>query len=284
MLTSPAESEAMWIDFKNRDVITYQIKIYVGGVNAISGEPFDENAATRRRREEKMAAVRNEKVGNGADGGANTNNKDADKKKGPASSLQDYFVVPGQYWLDGIANGDGTVRQFIAMPFGSRHTVESQITGQDTTGGIQFEIKPDNTPLRGPPVTLTGKPYQIYVRTLSGTTITLLICATTTVDELNDIIAYQLISGTFRNFYLSFAGYHLLEGRTLENYGVGKVITTDCRYKQSLTACDIAEYYSHEQAFSWWCSSEASSRDERSSRRQDQASYTPRHTRLRLAA
>jgi hypothetical protein len=84
MLTSPAESEAMWIDFKNRDVITYQIKVYVRGVNAISGEPFDENAATRRRREEKMAVARNKKDDNGANGGANTNDKDADRKKGPA--------------------------------------------------------------------------------------------------------------------------------------------------------------------------------------------------------
>jgi hypothetical protein len=85
------------------------------------------------------------------------------------------------------------VRQSIAMPFGSGHSVESQITGQDTTGGIQFEITPYNTPLRGPQVTLTGKPYQIYVRTPSGTMIALLVCATTTVDELKDIIAYQLI-------------------------------------------------------------------------------------------
>jgi hypothetical protein len=84
MLTSPAESEVMWIDFKNRDVITYQIKVYVGGVNAISGEPFDENAATRSRREEKMAVARNKKDDNGANGGANTNDKDADRKKGAA--------------------------------------------------------------------------------------------------------------------------------------------------------------------------------------------------------
>ncbi len=32
------------------------------------------------------------------------------------SKKQDYVVVPGQPWLDGIAIGPGAVRQFIAMP------------------------------------------------------------------------------------------------------------------------------------------------------------------------
>jgi hypothetical protein len=48
----------MWIDFRNRDNIRYQIKVYVEGVNAISGEPFNENVATRLRRKEKMKAAR----------------------------------------------------------------------------------------------------------------------------------------------------------------------------------------------------------------------------------
>jgi hypothetical protein len=132
--------------------------------------------------------------------------EDMNKKKGPASPLQDYIIVSGQNWLDGIANGDGTVPQFIAMPFGSGYSVESQITGQDTTGGIQLEITLYNTPLRGPPVTLNEKPYQIFVKSITGETFTLLICETATVGEVKDIIAYQQIWGTFRDFYLIFNG------------------------------------------------------------------------------
>ena len=32
------------------------------------------------------------------------------------SDKQDYLVVPGQQWLDGIAVSPGVVRQFVAMP------------------------------------------------------------------------------------------------------------------------------------------------------------------------
>jgi hypothetical protein len=198
-LTSSTELEATWIDFQNRDVTTYQIKVYVGGVNAISGEPFDENVATRRRRKEKMTAAQNDKNGE-----AKMDDEDADEENGRASPLQDYIVVPGQYWLDGIATRDGTVRQFITMPFGSGHSVESQITGQDTTGGIQFEIMPYNTALRGPPVTLTGKPYQTLARTPSGATITLRVCETTTIHEVKELIAYHQWRDTVDYFSLSF--------------------------------------------------------------------------------
>jgi hypothetical protein len=31
-------------------------------------------------------------------------------------TLQDYVVVPGQEWLDGICVAPGIVRQFVAMP------------------------------------------------------------------------------------------------------------------------------------------------------------------------
>jgi hypothetical protein len=170
----------MWIDFQTRDVVTYQIKVYVGGVNAISGKPFGEDTATRCRRKEKMATT----AQNDKDGEVKVGDEDVNEKEGPASPLQDYVIVPSQYWLDGIASGDGTVRQFIAMPFGSGHSVESQVTGQDCNRDIQFEITPYNTPLRGPPVTLTGKPYHIFVKTTTSQTITLPVCATMTIDAL----------------------------------------------------------------------------------------------------
>jgi hypothetical protein len=79
-------------------------------------------------------------------------------------------VIPEQPWLDGIADSAGTVRQFVAMPFGSGHSVEHQVTGKDSVGSIQFEITPyaprpgtcnyyrERTPPQHPP-----GPTQIFV-------------------------------------------------------------------------------------------------------------------------
>ncbi|KAL4787455.1 hypothetical protein BJX76DRAFT_363397 [Aspergillus varians] len=55
---------------------------------------------------------------------------------------QDYVVVPGQEWLDGIAVAPGVVRQFVAMPLGSGYTVEGQVSGAESFGGIQIEVIP----------------------------------------------------------------------------------------------------------------------------------------------
>lgn len=107
------QREAMWIKFRSEQ--SYAVKIYVGGVNAISGEPMTETAATRLRRQNLVRQVK---------------------------SVQDYIVIPEQRWLDGIATKSGQVRQFVAMPLGSRYSVEMQMTGQEVTGGLQFEITP----------------------------------------------------------------------------------------------------------------------------------------------
>ena len=55
---------------------------------------------------------------------------------------QDYIVTPKQQWLDGIANEQGRVSQFVAASGGSGYSVESQITGLDAAAGIAFEIVP----------------------------------------------------------------------------------------------------------------------------------------------
>jgi hypothetical protein len=88
---------------------------------------------------------------------------------------QDYIVLPVQKWLDGIATSPGIVKQFVATNMapprratnqkskmktksdgnGSRvpeneddedaqigATVEWQVTGQDTVGGVQLQIIP----------------------------------------------------------------------------------------------------------------------------------------------
>lgn len=51
---------------------------------------------------------------------------------------QNYVALPDQPWLDGINSGDGFVRQFVAVPLGSGATVEGQVTGQETHGGVQL--------------------------------------------------------------------------------------------------------------------------------------------------
>ena len=51
---------------------------------------------------------------------------------------QDYVTLPEQPWLDGINAGDGLIRQFVAVPMGSGATVEAEVTGAETVGGIQL--------------------------------------------------------------------------------------------------------------------------------------------------
>jgi len=51
---------------------------------------------------------------------------------------QNYVGLPRQPWLDGINAGDGFIRQFVAVPLGSGATVEGQVTGQETHGGVQL--------------------------------------------------------------------------------------------------------------------------------------------------
>lgn len=69
---------------------------------------------------------------------------------------QNYVVAGVQPWLDGIASGKGTIRQFVAMPLGQGYTVEGQVTGEERFGGIQlraFAPKPGRIP---PPTPYRG--------------------------------------------------------------------------------------------------------------------------------
>lgn len=112
----------MWIKFQAE--APFAVKIFVGGINAVSGEPSTETPATLLRRLTLLS----------------------DHK-----SVQDYVVPPKQLWLDGIASNDGKVRQFVAMPFGTGHTVEAQISGKDVLGGLQFHVIPSvREPSPGP--------------------------------------------------------------------------------------------------------------------------------------
>src|SRR6185503_6508738 len=74
-------------------------------------------------------------------------------------AAQDYVVAPPQPWLDGINAGNGFIRQFVAMPLGSGITVEGQVTGEETHGGLQlvcFDSKPGRFPEQPPFVARTA--------------------------------------------------------------------------------------------------------------------------------
>jgi hypothetical protein len=101
----------MWIRFSSKE--PFALKIYVGGVNAISGIPINETPEAMMKRLKLGGKVK-----------------------------QDYVVLPEQPWLDGIASEDGNIRQFVAMPKGSGYSVEAQITGEEKIGGLQFELTP----------------------------------------------------------------------------------------------------------------------------------------------
>lgn len=62
------------------------------------------------------------------------------------SSIQGYVVTDpdstGQLWLDGIAKPNGRVMQFVSVLVGSGYSVEAQIAGTKTVGGIQIIVTP----------------------------------------------------------------------------------------------------------------------------------------------
>lgn len=80
-----------------------------------------------------------------------------------------------------IATAEWTVRQFVAMPVGSGYSLEAQITGEEMMGGLQFEITPE----------FCKKPnrrFIIYVKTLTGKTIELLVPDTMSLFRVKEMI------------------------------------------------------------------------------------------------
>lgn len=140
----------MWINFEAYR--PFAIRIYVGGINAISGESQLETVDTFERRKQKLIN---------------------------SESIQDYVVTPFQSWLDGIAKADGKVMQFVATSKGSGYSVEAQLTGTDRIGGIQFEIIPARLPSRS---------MTLWVKTLTGKQVSLCVSPEHTIDEVKYLI------------------------------------------------------------------------------------------------
>jgi len=119
----------MKINFHVYDSRNYAIRVFVGGVNGVSGEPIKANMATILKRlngierTQDYLYVRGEpKNWRGLNRGQEWN--------------------PGQQWLDGVAIAPGVVRQFIAVPYQSPESIEYQVTGSGGVGGLQLEIIP----------------------------------------------------------------------------------------------------------------------------------------------
>lgn len=93
------QREALFLQFDGPDWHPTIAKVCVGKINAITGKSYSENLSTIE---------------------------------------QDYVVIPEQKWLDGIASGEGTVSQFVAMPLGQGYTIEAQITDEEKFGGFQI--------------------------------------------------------------------------------------------------------------------------------------------------
>lgn len=173
------QREAMWMSFDSDS--DFAIKIHVGGVNAVSGEPARETEATMKRR---LNLLLNRKI------------------------IQDYVVAPRQRWLDGIATDAGTVRQFVATPLGSGYSVEAQITGEDVVGGIQIEVIPI-MPCRVPGS--VSQWLEICIKTLTGKSLMLSVSTDHSIDHLKSMI--QDREGIPPNQQrLVFAGKQLQDG------------------------------------------------------------------------
>ena len=167
------------------------VKIYAGGINIVSGESHNEDLATKLRRQ---------------------------TLESQGKSVQDYLVVPEQRWVDGIATSPGVVGQFVAMKSSDGYSVEAQLTGKETISGLLFEI----TPAKHIPRQTNTRHPQIFVKTLTGKTISVALPLDSYVAQLKIVI--QDMEGIPTDQQrLIFNGKVLENGSMLSSYGIQKV-------------------------------------------------------------
>ncbi|TVY65745.1 hypothetical protein LSUE1_G008321 [Lachnellula suecica] len=178
------DREGLWVGFESTR--PFAIKLYLGGINAISGEPIIETFATPLRRAKLL-----------------------EEKK----AIQNYVVVDpanqGQLWLDGIAKLNGKVMQFVAVPSGSGYSVESQISSNDAVGGIQISV----TPVK------PGETISINIKRLNGSGWCFEALENDTVYKLM-LDAAKHFNTPVEQFYLLFNSQRLDKRLLLSHYGV----------------------------------------------------------------
>lgn len=86
------------------------------------------------------------------------------------------------------------------MPFGSGHSVESQITGKDAAGGIQFEVAPYEP--------LKDRKKRLFVKVTTGRTHYLNVRDETMIDSVK-IMLYAQLGVPEQQQRLIFAGKQL---------------------------------------------------------------------------
>ena len=91
----------MWIKFEAKT--KFALKILLGGVNSISSKAVCSTVGTAQPILEP-------------------------KDREDYIDMQDYIVVPGQPWLDGIATAPDKIKQFVAVPYGSGYSIEQQVS------------------------------------------------------------------------------------------------------------------------------------------------------------
>ncbi|KAI2779954.1 hypothetical protein F4815DRAFT_445836 [Daldinia loculata] len=178
LFLSMYQREAMWIDFKAD--WPFMIKIYAGGVNVVSGEHAAEDSGTKDRR--RLALW---------------------------GTIQDYVVAPKQLWLDGIATSPGVVRQFVAMPMGQGYSVEAQLTGEDTIGGLQFEITPS----------APRNVIKLFVQILHGRSFPIMCSPPYTISAIKNSI-YNIEGTPPDDQYIIFGGTTRDDHETLVGCGI----------------------------------------------------------------
>jgi len=159
----PVEREALWIKFDSEK--PYAVKLFVGGVNAVSGRPLVETLGTT----------------------AGQQNPSPHQHK----PVQDYMIVPDQRWIDGIAVEPGVVRQFVAMPTGSGYSVEVQVTGNEEFAGMLFSVTPRMMPSRSGGFHDRTRNVKINVVSLGHDAFTIPVSLDDTVDDLKFLIHSQ---------------------------------------------------------------------------------------------